>query len=210
MANANTVVNAFLGNWEVGSIVNLRSGVPLDIRVTRPDIAYVDAAGNVFGSPAAGRTAVINTPFGGASRGVRRPDIISGVDPFLHIGGLSYLNPAAFATPKPGTFGNYQRGMLRGPTFAQADLEAAKRFPITEKSSLEFRAEIFNLFNHANFGNPPATLPNALGTATGQLQPGQAFTPVIAGAFGVLNSTVAKTVGVGTNRQIQFALRYTF
>jgi len=60
-----------------------------------------------------------------------------------------------------------------------------------------------------NFANPPATLPNALGTGTNQLQPGQPFTAV-AGTFGNLNRTVERTVGLGTNRQIQFALRLNF
>jgi hypothetical protein len=68
----------------------------------------------------------------------------------------------------------------------------------------------FNIFNHPNFANPPATLPNALGIGVNQIQPGQPFTSAAAGSFGILNSTVAKTVGLGTNRQIQFALRLNF
>jgi hypothetical protein len=209
-ADLNPVANAFLGDWEIGTIVNARSGVPIDLRITRPDVVYSDAAGNIFGTPAAGRTAIINTPGGGASRNVRRPDIVPGVDPYLKVAGLAFLNPAAFATPAPGTYGNAQRGALRGPNFAQFDLILTKRFKVTEGSRLEFRTEIFNIFNHANFSNPPATLPNVLGTATNQLQPGQPFTAAAAGSFGIINSTVTKTVGLGTNRQIQFALRYNF
>jgi hypothetical protein len=85
-----------------------------------------------------------------------------------------------------------------------------KRFRLTETANVEFKAEFFNIFNHANFANPPATLPNALGTGTNQIQPGQPFTAAAAGSFGVLNSTVGRTVGLGTNRQTQFALRVTF
>src|SRR5262249_5896588 len=55
-----------LSNWEVGGIANARSGLPVNVFITRPDIAYTDAAGTVFTSPAAGRTAVINTPYGGS------------------------------------------------------------------------------------------------------------------------------------------------
>src|SRR5262249_44080615 len=211
LKDINGFTNAILGNWEVGTIINSRSGIPLDIRVTRPDVVYVDASGNVFSSPAAGRTAVINTPGGGASRNVRRPDLIPGVDPFSHQGGTQFLNPGAFAIPAPGTFGNLKRGQLRGPNFTQFDLILNKRFAVTESSRIEFRAEFFNIFNHPNFANPPSTLNNALGTGTNQIQPGQPFTQAAAGsAFGVLSSTVTKTVGLGTNRQIQFALRFTF
>jgi hypothetical protein len=85
-----------------------------------------------------------------------------------------------------------------------------KRFRLTESANVEFKAEFFNIFNHTNFANPPAVLPNALGTGTNQIQPGQAFTRAAAGSFGILNSTVGRTVGLGTNRQIQFALRVNF
>jgi len=198
-----------LGGWEVGSIINARSGLPIDVRVVRPDVVYTDADGRVFNAPAAGRTAVINTLAGGASRGVRRPDLIAGVNPYLG-NDRAFLNPAAFAIPGPGAFGNLQRGFLHGPEFGQFDLIVNKRFPINEGSNVEFRAEFFNLLNHTNFRNPPATLPNALGTGTNQLQPGQPFTAAAAGNFGILNSTVERTVGLGTNRQIQFALRINF
>jgi len=210
LSDLHGVGQALLGGWEVGTIVNGRSGVPLDVRVTRPDVVYLDATGNVFSTPAAGRTAVINTPGGGASRAVRRPDLIPGVDPYFHGSKPFFLNPAAFAIPAPGQFGNLKRGELRGPNFKQFDFIATKRFSITESANLEFRAEVFNLFNRANFANPPVTLPNVLGTSTNQLQPGQAFSLATAGTFGVVNSTVAKTVGLGTNRQVQFALRVNF
>ncbi len=207
LADLSGIGEAVLGGWEIGSIINARSGLPFDLRVTRPDVAYVDAAGNVFNTPAAGRTAVINTPGGGASRNVRRPDFVPGANPFLSNG---YLNPAAFAIPKPGTFGNLERGLLHGPNFVQLDLIVTKRFPIKESANVEFRAEMFNLLNHANFANPPATLPNALGTGTNQIQPGQPFTAAAAGNFGVFSQTVERTVGLGTQRQIQFALRFNF
>jgi hypothetical protein len=208
-AHASGLAKALLGGWQLGTIVNSRSGVPIDVRITRPDFVYVDAAGNVFNAPAAGRTAVINTPGGGNSRNVRRPDLIPGVDPFLNQD-RTILNPAAFTTPKPGTFGNLQRNSLHGPKFFQFDTILSKTFRLTESFNVEFRTEIFNLFNSTNFANPPGTLPNVLGTGTNQLQPGQPFTTAAAGAFGIVNSTVARTVGIGTNRQIQFALRLMF
>ena len=134
-AHATGLAEALLGGWDVGGIVNARSGLPIDVRITRPDIVYVDAAGNVFNNPAAGRTAVINTPGGGASRNVRRPDLVPGVDPFINDGGLLFLNPAAFATPKPGTFGNLERNSIHGPGFSQVDMVMAKRFALRRRDA---------------------------------------------------------------------------
>jgi hypothetical protein len=94
---------------------------------------------------------------------------------------------------------------------SQFDLTLHKRFRLTEKFNLEFRSELYNLFNRANFANPPAALNNALGTGSNQLQPGQAFTSASAGgAFGIYNSTVERAVGLGTSRQIQLSLRLNF
>jgi hypothetical protein len=208
------LAGAVLGGWDVGGIVNARSGLPIDVKITRPDIVYVDGAGKVFNNPAAGRSAVINTPNGGASRNVRRPDLVPGVDPFITNGGLLFLNPAAFATPKPGTYGNLQRGSLHGPHFAQLDLVVAKHVALSGLRNAEFRVEVFNLFNRTNFANPVATLPNALPsnalTEANRVQPGQAFTSAAAGTFGTLTSTVGRTVGLGTNRQVQLAFRLNF
>jgi hypothetical protein len=88
------------GNWEVGGIGNARSGLPVNVFITRPDIVYTDAAGNVYNSAGAGREAVINTPFGGSTRATRRPDLIPGVNPYLNQD-RTLFNPAAFAIPKP-------------------------------------------------------------------------------------------------------------
>ena len=203
----NGAANAIVGNWELGTILNARAGVPLDVTVTRPDVLYVDDSGTYFTGPAAGRTAVINVPGGGASRNVRRPDLIPGVDPYLK-DGTFWLNPAAFATPEPGGFGNLQRNLLRGPAFAQVDLTLAKRFPIREAMSLDFRTEIFNVLNHTNFANPSVSLASAIGST---FQPGDAFTQSAAGSsFSKLRATSERTVGLGTNRQIQFSLRLNF
>jgi hypothetical protein len=87
---------------------------------------------------------------------------------------------------------------------------------------VEFRTEIFNILNRANFANPGSTLNVGLPTLTfnttanafvlgSGLQPGQSFTQSAAGAtFGLLRQTVERTVGLGTNRQIQFAFRLNF
>jgi hypothetical protein len=206
--------DAIFGGWDIGGIMNARSGLPVNVLVTRPDVVYMDAAGNVFSNPLAGRTAVMNTPGGGASRNVRRPDLIPGVDPFIQDGGLLFLNPAAFAAPKPGTFGNLERNSLHGPSFRQVDFVASKHWPFSPERNVEFRFEVFNVFNTANFSNPVGTLPLALPanalTEANRVQPGQPYTAAAAGTFGTITSTVGRTVGLGTSRQIQFALRLNF
>lgn len=215
--------NALLGDWEIGTIINARSGIPIDVTITRPDLviqctnpAAGCTAGEVRPLPGTinaanplplGFTAVINAPGGGSSRQTRRPDLIPGVSPYLN-NDRNFLNPAAFAIPRPGTFGNLPRNALRGPSFIQADVILNRRFRFNERFSGEFRTEIFNVFNRANFSNPASVLNNALSTT---FQPGQPFDQARAGTtFGLLRSTVERTVGLGTNRQIQFALRLNF
>lgn len=211
LSNAAGLRQSILGGWDVGTIVNGRSGLPLDVRVTRNDVVYRDASGRIVGSPCAACSALINTPGGGASRGVRRPNLVPGVNPYLK-DGLQWLNPAAFSIPAPGEFGNLKRDALRGPGFAQVDLVVAKRFGLGPSgANVELRGEVFNALNRTNYDLPPATLPNAIGTGTNQLQPDQPFTAAAAGStFGKLRSTVGTTVGMGTNRQAQFALRVNF
>jgi hypothetical protein len=207
---------ALKGGWSIGGIANARSGLPVPVLITRNDIVYVDAAGLVWNNSAADRTAVINVPGGGASRATRRPDLIPGVDPFITDGGRIFLNPAAFATPKPGTFGNLERNSIHGPAFRQIDMVVAKRVRTRPGANGELRLEVFNLFNTTNFTSPPATLPNALPgagetpTQANRVQPGQPYSAASAGTFGIVNSTVGTTVGLGTNRQIQLAFRLTF
>jgi hypothetical protein len=200
--------------WEVGGIFNSRSGLPIPVLIQRNDIVYVDAAGKVFNNAAADRVAVMNTPFGGTTRSTRRPDLIPGVDPFIKDGGLLYLNPAAFAAPAPGTFGNLERNSIHGPWMRQLDLVLSKRFPIGQGRNVELRSEFFNIFNVTNFALPVGTLPNALPnnalTEAGKVQPGEAYTPTAAGTFGRFTSTVGRTVGLGTPRQIQLAVRFQF
>jgi hypothetical protein len=241
------VGNAILGDWEIGTIVNARSGLPLEVGIVRPDVVIqcANTAGCVVPTGAGGVTttfangfvaqlpgtvnaanplppgfiAVVNTPGGGASRNVRRPDFVAGANPYLN-NDRNVLNPAAFTSPAPGTFGNVPRNTLRGPDFRQFDLILNKRFRFSESRSLEFRTEIFNLFNRPNFDIPGSRLNLALPTVSqtggiftiaSGLQPGQAYTQSAAGqTFGLLRQTVIRDVGLGTSRQIQFALRFNF
>ncbi|MBI5084108.1 MAG: TonB-dependent receptor [Acidobacteria bacterium] len=208
----------YFGGWQVGGVVNARTGLPIDVTIARNDIVYRDTRTGAFvNSPiVAGAQVVtvpvINNPYGGAFRNNRRPDVVPGVNPFLQSADRRYfLNPTAFATPAPGQFGNLGRWALHGPGLSQFDLTLQKKFRLTERMNLEFRSELYNLLNRANFANPPARFNNSLGTAAGNLQPGQPYTLSAAGgAFGIANSTVTKDVGLGASRQIQLSLRLNF
>ena len=59
-------------------------------------------------------------------------------------------------------------------------------------------------------GTLPAALPTTALTEANKVQPGQPYTAAAAGTFGKLTSTVGRTVGLGTPRQVQFALRFNF
>jgi hypothetical protein len=176
------------GGWRFGGIVNARSGVPINVVISRPDNATVNGV------------TVTNIP-GGNSRGTQRPDLIPGVNPYLK-DGVRWLNPAAFATPQPGSFGNLPRNFLRGPGFWQADLMVSKDFRFATSQSVQVRAEIFNIVNHLNYEMPAATLPNGA--------PGASFTDAQAGTFGYMLGPLNRTVGLGTARQTQISLRYSF
>lgn len=176
------------GGWRVGGIVNARSGAPINVTIARPDNVTV------------GGVTLVNIP-GGNSRGTQRPDLVAGVNPYLK-DGVRWLNPAAFATPQPGTFGNLPRNFLRGPNFWQLDLMASKDFRLAGRHALQVRGEVFNVLNRLNYESPVAALPNGA--------PGAAFTEATAGTFGYMLGPLNRTVGLGTARQTQISVRYLF
>jgi hypothetical protein len=97
-------------------------------------------------------------------------------------------------------------GGATGQRFAKQDYYIAYA-----QDEWRIRTEVFNIFNMTNFAAPSSTLNNALGAGTNLLQPGQPFTQAAAGStFGLLRQTIERTVGLGTNRQIQCALRLNF
>src|SRR5207344_2255023 len=104
----------------------------------------------------------------------------------------------------PGAFGNVPRNFLSGQKFQQIDIVFNKKFRFTETTNLEFRTEIFNIFNRANFDVPGSRLNLALPSislnggiyAIGSgVQPGQPYTQSAAGSpFGLLRQTVSRDV----------------
>ncbi|MCU1259588.1 MAG: hypothetical protein JWO80_2473 [Bryobacterales bacterium] len=220
-SSANALANGLIGGWQLGSLFNARTGLPIDVEIARAAIVYRNnTTGVITTSPVVTNgviqtTSLVNVPGGGQSRNVARPDLIPGVDPYLHDRGWLYINPAAFAMPQPGTFGNLGRNALRGPGISQLDLTLSKKFSVGETRNFEFRVECYNLLNSPVYQVPNyATVSGSqarLADASGVIQPGQGYTAAAAGGnYGALTQTVSNTVGSGTNRQFQLALRFNF
>jgi hypothetical protein len=123
-----------LGNWQVNGIFSARSGT-----VFTPTINFDNA--NVGG---------------GVSE---RPNVV-GSPSLSHPTIQEWFNINAFAFPPAYTYGDAGRDSLRGPGFWNVDFSLFRNFDIVERLHLQFRAEFFNVFNHANFSNPSATLGN--------------------------------------------------
>ncbi len=101
-----------------------------------------------------------------------------------------WFNPACFTLQPAGTLGNLGRDVATGPHFFATDLAVLKDTRIRESLNLQFRAEFFNIFNHANFGLPVPTAFSGGGIPNSQ--------------FGKITSIV------GTPRQLQLALKLAF
>ena len=150
------VGDAILGGWQVNGIFVVHSGFPLGMTV----------ASNQSG------TALTNRPNRVCDGTLSNPTV------------AKWFDTSCFVAPAPGFLGNSARSVLYGPDQVNLDFSTYKNFRVTEGSSLQFRAEFFNLPNHAQFAAPQISL----GAAT----------------FGKILSTVH------SSRQIQFALKYIF
>ena len=177
----NAATNAILGNWQVTTIEKITSGFPIFV---------------VDSSTTAG-TGLFNS---GTGNTVIRPDEVG--NPFQPGGGTGcptslsvssfYFNPCAFAAPAAGRLGNANRAPLSGPGFVNTDFSVIKRFALPwENMGLDFRTEIFNLFNHPQFDTP-----SAFGGGTGA--------DIASSLFGRVPGTI------NNPRLIQFALKLTF
>ncbi len=100
-----------------------------------------------------------------------------------------WYNPNAFALPPAGTYGSLGRSVYSGPSLANLDVSLFKDTAVTERTTLQFRAEFFNVLNHANFGTPNST--------------------VFSG--GAINASAGLITTLATPpRQIQFGLKLMF
>ncbi len=164
-SDGNAWVRHVFGDWQISGIETLQSGLPFT-----PQLSY-------------------NPSNDGDSRNPVRPSINPDFNGQLVSGNPNrYFNPAAFIQPLPGTYGNAGRNILPGPSIVETDISAAKKFVLSERLSLQFRGEIFNLFNHTNFNTPN---PVVYAAATGGPSP----------TAGVITSTAT------SSRQVQLGLR---
>jgi len=204
----NALARAILDGWSVQNFIQARSAPPVDIS----DVLFSQL------SQSLGQADI-------------RPDLVPG-QPLYVFGsqciailgqpcpGGRGLNPAAFADPPvdpstglPVRQGNLGRNALRGFAATQWDFAVHRNFPVHDSLKLEFRAEMFNVLNHPNFGPPSGAFlspanggPGGFGVSTqmlGQYFSGAGGTNSGGGAFSPLYQ-------IGGPRSIQFAIKFMF
>jgi hypothetical protein len=172
----NGFVSQLTGGWSLDGFVVARSGFPILVLTSIP------------------------TPSGTYST---RPDLIAGA-PIWLIGsqfpGGRALNPAAFAKQTSVRPGTLARNSITGFGATQMDLSVRRRFTITEKISLDFRTDAFNVLNHPNFANPTTTV-----TATG-VASNTASNQMLNRGLGGLNALYQ----IGGPRSLQLSLKLNF
>ncbi|MBZ5577977.1 MAG: TonB-dependent receptor [Acidobacteriia bacterium] len=161
--------NILVKGWQMSGGVTAQSGAPWNVTVG------FDQAGNGIA-------------------GSERPNLVMPRDQIMQDKVTQWVNPAGFSLPAPGTFGNLQRDFLAGPGIVNLDYSVIKETTIKEQTRLQFRAEFFNLLNHANFALPIAGAFTATPNGGGNPNP----------TFGKITATTT------SSRQIQLALKLLF
>ncbi len=159
------IAGGLVNGWETTAIVTWHSGFPFQI---------YSGSDNSFSGIGLDRADFIGTNLGQAK-----------LDPNRSHGALiqEYFNTALFVPNAVGTFGNTGRNILRGPGYFNMDFGLIKDTRLTERTTLQFRAEFFNLFNNVNFGQPDNS---------------------------VADSTVGQITSARDPRILQFALKVLF
>jgi hypothetical protein len=200
--NWGAIGSQVLGGWEIGSIITAQTGVPFTPTIT----------GDVLGLGSADPWAF--------------PSLVPGCNPInsnfkRNSGSVLYYNPSCFAFPLQGTipdvqcnkvvnpttgqpgclnlFGNVKRNSLVGPKLVDVDFSAYKNFPvraISESFNVQFRAELFNILNHANFAPPINNVAVLQSNVVGTANVGSYVSNA-----GLIDRTTT------TSRQIQFGLK---
>jgi hypothetical protein len=173
--------NYLMSGWQIGGIVRFNTGDPLSLvsgrgtfnRDDRSALNSVDVAGNLSRDQLQELTGVRTTSGG-----------VFYLDPNLAPGTSSDPSKIIFLNPQAGTVGALGLSSIFGPRYFNFDFSALKRTRLTERLNLEFRAEVFNVFNTVNFDNP--------------------VTDINSANFGRITSII------GRPRLMQFALRLNF
>jgi hypothetical protein len=165
-------LQAVLGNWQVGDIITQQSGQPFTVNIA------TDRANNGLGLLGYGRPNLVGDPnLPSDQRTVER-----------------WFNTDAFILQPAGTLGTAGRNILTGPGTNLVDFSLLKNIVFNERHRLQFRAEFFNLFNHANFDFPERICTFTV-TVTGA--------PCTGGTFG-------RVTAARDPRILQFGLKYLF
>jgi hypothetical protein len=129
----NRAEDAVLGGWQVNGILTLQSGLPFSV--------YATSSADCGCSYGGLRAQLIGNPFpAGFQQSINQ-----------------WFDPAAFSDPPVQQYGNSGRNIIPGPGLADLDFSLFKKFRLSEKSTLQLRAEYFNLLNHPNFLYPTTT-----------------------------------------------------
>ncbi len=137
----------------------------------------------------------------------------------FHLGGngapTQFFDVTAFQPQLSGTLGSERRNPLYGPHYRHTDVSFFKSFPVYKESTVEFRAELFNVINITNFGSPNANYSTALAyQSTDPLA--QNYAPATdprSNIYNFTSSNVGSITSLSANyvpRQVQFALKYQF
>ena len=195
--------NSALGGWQFSAIVQSQSGNPVTLLAGNagaiaggaPSANANSLTGLATLRPDLGAPITITHSAALTGNGVQWfPNLVCDPRPggSCPAGSVAIL-PVAFISGKTiYHFGSFGRNTIIGPSFNNTDFSIIKRTKVGENKIIEFRWEIFDLFNHANFGQPGRTA--QVGSTT----------------FGVITSTRFATGDSGSSRQMQFALKFKF
>lgn len=125
-----------LGGWQVGALLSFHTGQPFNV------LADPDSSGT---NENVQRVNLIGDPFAAVSHRLVSEDGFKSVQ---------WVNPAAFASPASGTYGTMRRNQIYGPGYGDVDLSVVDNIKVNERLTVQFRTEIYNLFNRMNLAPP--------------------------------------------------------
>ena len=195
------VLNQIFGGWGISGVTLFQSGTPFTV---------INSAGN---------TGISLTDNAGVSSGLgiaaSYPDVARGLpspnDNFRSIGPL-LDNPSQFVAPRGLTFGDAGRNFLNNPSRLNFDMALLKHFKVTESSDIQFRAEIFNLFNHTQFRLYDPDNPGSSGNNVVSCYAGPAYSAGFlgSGADCITGASFLRPLDAHRPRTMQFGLKWSF